>query len=220
MRALLPPPLMAVPRIAAWDAIVRNYLGSDTDLGVGNSLTGEALYYYATILNIDTCPAAILPLLATMFGVDGFKGFDYATTEDQQRQTIKNAILMKRRHSTNWSLITALENAGYQNVVINDHLPCYFWDGSWQFDGSRQFNSNQWAQFTISLQPPVGVLPQNVDIVALMQLVNYWKRACTQCLSITIDQLVIVNFGLGNQHLLFDGTWTWNGVEPLNGIGV
>lgn len=213
---LLPPALMEAPHIAPFDAIIRNDLGSDTDL-----TNTEAVWYYATVLNFDTCPASILPLLAVMFGVDGYKGFDYCTTEAQQRTTLKNSLLMKRRHGTVWAIQTALENAGYLNVTINDHLEVQFWDGSLLFDGTHLYDSNEWADFTIELQPPVGILPQNVNIPALFTLVNYWKRACTRCISITIQQLVITNFGLGNNQVAYwDGSLVFDGNNLFDGVKI
>lgn len=204
---------MKAAHIAPFDVIIRNYIGSDEDL------TGdEALWYFASILNFDTVPAVMFPYLAEMFGVEGFKGMDYATTDALKRQTLKNALLMKRRHGTAWALKTALENAGFLFVKIIEDVPTVmYWDGSYLFDGSVNFDSSHWAHFKIEMEPPVGVLASAVDLVAVMKLVNYWKRKCTLCVGIQINQLVITSFGIGNSTLLWDGSATFDGSETFDG---
>lgn len=208
-KPLLPPPLMAAGHIAPLDKLIRAYLNGDNDV----ILTNEAKWYYATVLNFDTVPAEMLPYLAKMFGVDGFKGFDYAPTEALKRETLKNAMLRYARHGTRWALRVALENAGFQHVVINDHLqPINYWDGSHNWDGSINWFSEHWAHFTIEMEPPVGVAPNQVDIPALMRLINFWKRACTLCTRVTIAQLVITSFGIGDDvNVLWDAAFDWDG---------
>ncbi len=210
---LLPPPLMKVAHVAPFDTLIRNYVGMDNDL-----LGGESPYYYASILNIDTVPSSMLPYLADMLGVNGYKGFDYAATDALKRQTLKNAFLMKRRHGTVWCLTTALENAGFRNVVINDRLYRLFFDGTWQFDGTSNFNSNYWADFEVYLEPPIDVLPADVDVVKLTQLINYWKRGCARLVKLQINQIVIVSFGVGDGSLQFDGSWQFDGSNQFVGI--
>ena len=217
-KPLLPPPLIKAAHIKAFDAIIRNYLGSDTDLGAVNGLTGEAIWYYVSVLDFDTVPAVILPYLSIMFGVDGIKGWNWATTEALQRQCLKNAILKKRRHGTPWSITTALTDAGFQFVVINERPGnIYFANGANQFNGGIQADSYNWAMFTLEMQPPVGMTAQQVDLVALMQLVNYWKRKCTLCISLTINQLVITNFGIGGPAYLADGVYIADGTTQFTG---
>ena len=199
---------MKAAHIAPFDAMIRNYLGLDSDL------TGdESLVYYASVLNFDTVPAVMLPYLAKMFGVDGFKGFDFAPTEALKRQTLKRAVLMKRRHGTPWCMKRVLENAGFQYVEVIDHIPgTRFWDGSLQFDGSQQFNSSHWAHFRIEMEPPIGVLAEDVDLDALRILINYWKRACTLCVDIWLKQIRITDFGIGDDpQYFFDGSEQFDG---------
>lgn len=201
-RPLLPAPLMKVAHIAPYDPIIRNYIGMDTDL-----TGGESVVYYATILNFDTVPAVMLPYLAKMFGVDGYKGFDYAPTEALKRQTLKNAMLMKIRHGTKWAIKTALENAGFQYVQIHDQLHKQYWNGAHLADGSITAYSYHWAMFKIQMEPPIGMLAIDVDVPRLMILINYWKRACTLCIDVQIDNLVITSFGIGdNPFFLWDGS--------------
>lgn len=202
---------MKAEHIAPFDAIIRNSVGVDSDVQ-------PQVFDKVTIMNIDTAPVEILPYLAVMFGVDGYKGFDYATTEALKRRTLKNAFLMKRRHGTPWAIKTALENAGYRNVVINDHLPKRFWNGSIKFDGSHKWDAEHWAHFHVYLEPPVGVLPADVNLDDLRTLINYWKRCCTLCTKIQINQLTITNFGVGsfaplvwNASIKFDGSNTFSG---------
>lgn len=212
-KPLLPPPLMEAEHIKALDKLMRNYLAGDDDLG------NEAVWYYSTVLNFDTVPAVILPYLAKMFGVEGFKGFDYAPTEALKRQMLKTAMVMHRRHGTTWTLKTALENAGYLNVKIIDHLqPLIFWNGAFQFDGSQQFNSQHWAHFKIEMEPPVGVAASSVNIPVLMKYINHWKRASILCVGVQINQLVITNFGIGdNAEIVWDGTEQFNGNVTFGG---
>lgn len=209
-RPLLPAPLLRAAHIAPFDALIRNFIGSDSDL------TGdEALWYYATVLDFDTVPAAMLPYLAVMFGVDGYKGFDYATTEDLKRTTLKNAVLMKRRHGTAWAIKTALENAGFLYVNIIEHCsPQILFDGVYLFDGSQQFDSLHWAHFIVEMEPPVGVQPEDVDVEKLMILINYWKRKCTLCIRVAINQIVITDFGVGfDMPYIFDGELVFDGTQ-------
>lgn len=210
---VLPKPILKTPHLGVYDAIIRNYIGSDTDL-----TNRDPLWYYATIINFDTCPAIILPYLAKMFGVDGYKGFNFATTEASQRQTLKDAILKKLRHGTGWSIITALENAGYLFVVLNERVgPVYYANGQHIANGGIQANSVHWAMFSIEMQPPVGILPQNVNIPDLMQLINYWKPGRDLCVSVTINQLVITTFNIGSNSYIADGSEIADGSTQATG---
>ena len=138
--------------------------------------------------------------------------------EAQQRQTLKDAILKKRRHGTGWSIVTALENAGFQNVVLHEKVGnVYFANGQYIANGGIQANSWNWAMFSVEMMPPVGVLPQNVNIPALWQLINYWKRKCTLCISITINQLIITNFGIGSNAYLANGAHRADGSTQATG---
>ncbi len=69
------------------------------------------LIYY-----IEYVDSSALPHLATQFHVLGYEGWDFATTDSQKRELIKNAIQMHRYKGTLYSLKIAI-NMLFSNVA-------------------------------------------------------------------------------------------------------
>lgn len=55
-------------------------------------------------LFFDTCDARILPLLAAAFHVQGIEGWDFAKTEQEKRNLLKEALLIHRYKGTKAAL--------------------------------------------------------------------------------------------------------------------
>jgi hypothetical protein len=223
---LLPSSLMKVPHIAAFDPIIRNYISSDTDLAVTQQgVPGtDPVETVINILNVETCAPEILPYLAEMFGVEGYKGFDYATNDEQRRSMIRSAMLKHERHGKDWTLETALTDAGYRNILITDQnngIYVQFLDGTWLLDGSHQLNSNSWADFTVTLNPPVGVDAADVDVPKLIRYINYWKRGSSRLIGVTVAQIFFSNLTIGAvgppARRYLDGSWSLDGTWTLDG---
>lgn len=70
---------------------------------------------------LDIVDASILPALAEEFDVLGIKGWDFVTTEKEQRELLKNAIALKRRRGTEWAVEQAI-NLVYSNYAVDDHF--------------------------------------------------------------------------------------------------
>lgn len=60
-------------------------------------------------LFFDTCDAKILPLLAMAFHVQGIEGWDFAKTEQEKRNLLKEALLIHRYKGTKAALKRVLK---------------------------------------------------------------------------------------------------------------
>lgn len=67
------------------------------------------------IWNPDLCPAALLPWLAWALSVDEW---DSSWSETQQRQVVKNSIIIHRHKGTRGALEAALESLGFSVTII------------------------------------------------------------------------------------------------------
>lgn len=224
-KPLLPAPLMSAPHIAPFDVMIRNNIGSDTDIAAfaPGLQAGEVAWGYATILNIDAMPSDVFsrmgPLLAVMLVVDGYKGWDYATTEAEQREVLRKAIWMHILHGTPWALKRSLENAGFINVVIDEYLSRHYINGTHQLNGTHYLGTGRyWAEFNVDLQVPPGVDPLLVDVTPLVTLINYWKRAVCRLYQLRLNYLLITYIGIGHvgtSARRIDGTHMLNGTYAI-----
>jgi len=94
-----------VPHLAAFDAMVAQRM---------NDIEIENLLVYV----IDTVSASALPTLARQFDIEGFRGYFLATTDEQRRAIIKQAIELKRYMGTVWSIRQAMIAVGFQDATL------------------------------------------------------------------------------------------------------
>lgn len=97
--------ISGIPHLAAFDKVAFTRM---------NSVEIDALLVYI----IDTVDASALPVLADQFDVLGFRGYGIATTEEQRRTIIKQAIELKRYRGTVWAIKQAMITVGYTDAVL------------------------------------------------------------------------------------------------------
>lgn len=107
-----------VPHIAAFDAVASSRM---------SSMELENVLVYV----IDTVPSSALPYLARQFDIEGFSGYRLATTDEQKRAVIKQAIELKRYAGTVWSIKQAMLSVGYVNSVITEGIDTGDPDTDW-----------------------------------------------------------------------------------------
>lgn len=125
-----------------------------------------------TLYDADLCPAAFLPHLGWSLSVDFW---ELATTDDQRRDLIRNAIQWHRKRGTPWAIKSALRAFGYPVLDLIEQAEYHRqWraagghvlDGTWQLDGSvpltvpvgatdsrlvQRVALNHWAEYAIRL---------------------------------------------------------------------
>jgi P2-related tail formation protein len=166
----------------------------------------ELLIYF-----IDTVSARLLPVLAEEFDVLGVKGWDFATTEEEQRDLLKKSIFLKRYRGTRWSVEEALKMTQY--TIYN------FQEGT-----------SHWAKFRITVSQ--NDYPIDVQQLTLATaLVNEYKNlrstfegmwvsdidyadaaTATEDLIIHAKQIHLDSVASTGQFL-YDGTITYSGIR-------
>jgi len=103
---------------------------------------------------VDCVDASALPFLAQQFKVDGYRGWNLAITETQQRELIKKGIEIQRKVGTPYAIKQALFALGFTNVVINEGIG-YTYNGDFNFDGAISFGGgNIWVNFGVEIRTP------------------------------------------------------------------
>lgn len=97
--------ISGIPHLAAFDKVAQTRM-SDIEI--------DSLLVYI----IDTVDASALPVLARQFDVEGFRGYGMATTDEQRRTIIKQAIELKRYRGTVWAIKQAMISVGYTDAVL------------------------------------------------------------------------------------------------------
>lgn len=94
-----------IPHIRAFDVLASERF---------SSVEIDAVLVYV----IDTVDASALPYLARQFDVEGFRGYGLATTDEQRRAIIKQAIELKRYMGTVWAIKQAMVAVGYNDATL------------------------------------------------------------------------------------------------------
>lgn len=97
--------IAGIPHLAAFDAMVAARM---------NGVELEALLVYV----IDTVSSSALPILAQQFDVEKFQGYGIATTDEQRRAIIKQAIELKRYMGTVYAIKKAMLAVGYTDATL------------------------------------------------------------------------------------------------------
>ena len=107
----------------------------------------------AMVYLVDTVNANALPFLAAQFDVEGFKGWNLATTDTQKRDLIKSAIELKRKRGTPFAIKRALASIGFTNVEIQEGIQVglgpFNYDGEYNYDGTIMHGGFSWASFRV-----------------------------------------------------------------------
>lgn len=157
-KALLPDPLASAPHIAAFDTLANARL---------DSLELDAVLVYI----IDTVSVTALPHLADQFGVSGLRGWRQATTEDQKRSIIKQAIELKRYMGTVYAIEQAMVSLGYGGCTLVEGID----EGTPSID---------WAKFKITADLGDSRGLDGDNATNLTALINEYKNVRSHLLSI------------------------------------
>lgn len=137
---------------------------------------------------IDVVHPDALPYLAKQFNVDGFRGWDLATTETARRELIKTAIQLQKKVGTPWAIKNALKAIGFPNVTINERMGIYY-DGAYIYDGSQIHSSSTWVNFgvVIKVVDPNAITNEQKDLIRI--LIDEYKPARCVLVSLTFQTL-------------------------------
>lgn len=158
--SILASAISEVPHMVAFDLLIKKRFGE---------LQLEKLLVYM----IDTVDSSALPFLADQFDVLGYKGMKLAVTEEQQREVIKKAILLKRHKGTVWAVKESLRSIGYPDANLIEHA---------------ESGPNGWATFRIELAGGDNAVSAS-QIDELVKMITEYKneRSHLVDLSYTID---------------------------------
>jgi phage tail P2-like protein len=168
---MLPPPLARDQSCRALEAIAATISSTD--------LTPLIVY------DFDSVPASALPSLAEQLRVQGDAGWSFATTEEQQRELLKNAIALHRLRGTMYAVTQALSILGVDVTVTEwfetqpQGLPYTFTisaDPLDQPDGSPPLDLTRWTQ--------------------IASMANFWKNARSAFSLSTISSPVTMELGI------------------------
>lgn len=133
----------------------------------------------AMIYMVDVVNANALPFLADQFDVLGFKGWDLALTEKQQRELIKTSIAIKRHIGTPYAIKQALKAIGYENVTIQEGvmMSSIFYDAEYTYNGAVLHGGFNWASFIVTIKTKSPDQLSNKTKELIENLINYYKNA-------------------------------------------
>lgn len=121
---------------------------------------------------IDTVHPSMLPFLADQFDVVGEAGYRLATTDEQRRAIIKQAIELKRYIGTVWAVKEAMRSLGFADAELVEGID----EGAPEID---------WAKFRVEVD--LGNergLPDPSGAAELTALINYYKNVRSKLLDI------------------------------------
>lgn len=107
-----------IPHLAAFDMMANARM---------NAVEVENLLVYV----INTVSSSALPTLARQFDIEGFRGYGMATTDEQRRSIIKQAIELKRYMGTVWAIRQAMITVGYADAILNEGVDTGDVDTDW-----------------------------------------------------------------------------------------
>jgi P2-related tail formation protein len=110
--------IAGIPHLAAFDAMANARL---------STVEIESLLVYV----IDSVAPSALATLARQFDVEGFRGYGLATTDEQRRGIIKQAIELKRYMGTVWAIKQAMQAVGYTDAVLVEGIDTGDPDTDW-----------------------------------------------------------------------------------------
>jgi P2-related tail formation protein len=180
---------------------------------------------------VDTVPAAALEALAEQFDVLGWKGWALATTEQQRRDLIKQAIELHRFKGTPWAIKEAVKRIGFGGAEIVEGLG-RFYDGSFEYNGGITYSGlNNWALFRVILDlgNDKGISADQTEQLEFM--IEEYKNVRSHLVDITFNKnltddllmedevLMTIEFATqvdAMSGILYDGLHMYNGEHTYN----
>jgi len=144
----------------------------------------KVLIYFIDKVSID-----VLPILAEEFDVLGNKGWNFATTEDEQRELIKQAIMLHRYKGTPWAVEEAVKMGGITGATL--------------VESCGDDPDTGWAVFRVVT--PIDLVSDPEVNEKVVTLVNVYKNARS------VFQGVLY-------PLIYDGTYLYDGTRHYVGV--
>jgi len=116
---------------------------------------------------VDGCAAAALPYLAEQFNVAGLAGFAVATSEEEQRELIKQAILLHKYMGTPYAIRRACETVGFPVIILDEGVP-----------SDPPDPLTDWARFSVFVQTPDTPVDGHVFAKMRAFICNYKPERC------------------------------------------
>lgn len=187
--------ISVIPEWQIWGSVFKECL-SDIDLT-------KLLVYI-----VDTVDASALPFLASQFDVLGYKGMRMAQTEAEQRELIKNAIVLHKTKGTEWAIINALKSIGFVDIKLKK---------------GTQDGYDHWAKFGIEITNNKLVLTEG-SIADITAVVNEYKRAVCVLEDISMSLLIDGTLPLSDdcvlsQTLIIEDVLSLTGNLKYDGTG-
>lgn len=126
---------------------------------------------------LDSVIEGALPHLAWGFGVLDDPLWELADTAAERRAFLKEALYLKRKKGTPWSIRRALEIAGW-TATVQHRFPPLRWDGEATFDGTFTWGDGlRWAHFDVTVYLSGAAYPSAEDQDAIRRVIRHYKPA-------------------------------------------
>lgn len=125
----------------------------------------------------DIVKAPALIWLAKHFNVLGYRGWALATTEEQKRELIKEAIAMQSIAGTPDSIIDAIQSVGYTDVQVQERINFgdILYDGTHSYNGVWQYGTTHWTRIRVVVNASGLGLIDATTSGLLVELINIYK---------------------------------------------
>lgn len=118
----------------------------------------NALPQHVIIMLIDIVPTSALTAFAHHFSLIG-DGWEFATTEDEQRELIKGAIQIHRHKGTPWAIKRTLALLGYSDCELQERFGYYEHNNSINHDSNHRYgDSGHWTYYRLVMQKRISTL--------------------------------------------------------------
>jgi hypothetical protein len=126
---------------------------------------------------VDICQADKLYYLASQWDVLGPKGWQFATTETQKRDLVRNAVKLNKIIGTPRSIIIALNSLGYPDVVVQEHLEGAIYNGDYTYNGAITYGGGyHWAMFRVLIGSENVLNLTGQQYLDIISVILAWKN--------------------------------------------
>lgn len=188
------PPTTLLPPALNRDLTLRTLEALNSTVASKLRLPNMLLY------NFDGVDYSALPSLAEQFSLIG-DGWEFADTEQKQRELLKNAIALHRSKGTPAAIYYCFSLFGFTNIIIEEGRIGYLHNGILKRDGwgLRGGSGSQWADYRVLLTGLMTFTQAN----AIKRMLKNWAPA--RC---HLYQIVFNNQHFHNGILYRNGTYS------------
>lgn len=132
---------------------------------------------------VDICAPAALPFLAGQFDVDGLRGFAMAANEEQQRELIKQSIVLHKFMGTPWAIREACNTIGFPVVLLEEGATV----------PGAEPTPEDWAQFRVLIEAAMDRHITAEEARKLRQFVEFYKNERSHLIELGFYQSLTEN---------------------------